>query len=197
MLSQYKKSTEKYVDHFLRFIPYVNPNTLTLLGGVISVLFFTAVMYKLYVLAIILFLGNFLDFLDGAVARKYHLQSTFGAFLDSTVDRFSDFLIIAALGFGNIVKWEIVLPLLLFTFLISYVRSRGELASGGKVTMNIGLIERTERLVFLFAGLLLFTIFPNIIVIHVNLAELVCLLLLVLSIYTFSQRIVFAYKTLT
>jgi len=52
--------------------------------------------------------------LDGMVARKYHKVTAYGGFLDSTMDRVADFLIITAFSFGGIVRWEIVAPLLLF-----------------------------------------------------------------------------------
>jgi Phosphatidylglycerophosphate synthase len=101
----------------------------------------------MYVLALTVFIFNAVDMLDGQVARSQNKVTPFGGFLDSTVDRFADFTIIVAFGFAEIVEWQFVLTLLLLTYLISYIRSRVELASNNKITANIGLMERTERLI--------------------------------------------------
>lgn len=195
MLSRYKSHMRPFTDTLVSFLPAMNPNTLTILGGILSVLFFVAVIDKLYLLALCIFLGNALDFLDGAMARRYNKVSAFGGFLDSTIDRISDFLIIAALAFGNVIRWEIAAPMLLFTFLISYTRARGE-AAGREITISVGLIERTERLILLFIAFLLYVFFPTTTITSLNLAEFVSILLLILSIYTFSQRMVYAYQVL-
>src|SRR5258708_36898853 len=128
MLSASKKTVEHYLNPFIKYFVAVSPNTLTLLGSIPSLLFFVFMIAHWYVLAFIALVGNGFDLIDGMVARKYHKVTKFGGFLDSTVDRIADFLIITAFGFSHIVSWQIVLPLLLFAYLTSYVRSRGELA---------------------------------------------------------------------
>ena len=151
---------------------------------------------KLYIFALLVFLFTSIDLLDGVVARAHGKVTAFGGFWDSTMDRVSDFLIITAFAFGRVVRWEIVAPLLLFSFLISYVRSRGELASNNRITFAIGLIERTERLIVLFFSLLFYMLFPFVSIFSFNFAELICLFLLVLSFVTFLQRMFYAYKNL-
>jgi len=129
------------------------------------------------------------------VARKYHKVTSFGGFLDSTMDRFADFLLITAFAFAGIVSWKIVAPFILFAYLTSYVRSRGELANP-KVSFAVGLIERSERIALIFFSLLLFIIFPTSYFFGLNIAEVTFLLLTLLSLYTVIQRIAHAYKYL-
>jgi len=148
-----------------------------------------------YLLALIALIGNSFDMLDGMVARKYRKVSAFGGFLDSTMDRVADFLIITAFAFGGIVRWEIVIPLLLFAYLTSYVRSRGELANP-KVSFAIGLVERPERLVLIFFALIFFMFFPAANLFTLNIAEVTFIFITFFSLFTVIQRITHAYRNL-
>ncbi len=143
-----------------------------------------------------MFLFNAVDLLDGMVARAQNKVSAFGGFLDSTIDRVADFIVIATFGFAGLVRWEIILPLIMFTYLISYIRSRTELAAKGKLVAAVGLVERTERLIFVFIALLLQVLWPATLVSGMNLATWTLLALLILSVYTVGQRVMFAYKKL-
>lgn len=200
MLSDKKSSVEKYIEPSIGLFKHVPPHVLTLLGSIPPLLFFVFVIMHWYVLALIAFFCNFFDFIDGMVARKYHKVTTFGSFFDSTLDRISDFFIITAFAFGGIVRWEIVAPLLLFSFLISYARGISEKLAYAKgdthTKFNIGLIERTERLIMLLAALILFILFPTSSIATFNIAEVILLILVVLSGYTAIQRILYAYKKL-
>lgn len=195
MLSYKKASVEKYLEPFVGLFKNVNPNLLTLLGSIPSLLFFVFLILHWYLLAVIAFIGNIFDLMDGMIARKYNKVTAFGGFLDSTLDRVSDFFLITAFAFAGIVRWEIAAPLLLFSFLISYTRSRGELANP-HVSFAVGLIERTERLILTIAALILFILFPNFIFQTLNIAEIVFAILAALSGYTFIQRVMHAYRKL-
>ncbi len=195
MLSAYKPTAEKYLRPFIQYFSKVSPNTLTLLGSIPPVLFFVFMIYHWYILALIALVGNGLDMLDGMVARKYHKVTQFGGFLDSTMDRVADFLIITAFAFAHIVSWKIVAPFLLFAYLTSYVRSRGELANP-KVSFAMGIIERPERLVLVFVTLTLYIIFPSATFMELNIASIIFIFILLLSFYTVFQRIAHAYKNL-
>jgi len=195
MLSSKKSTVEAYLHPIVKYLSHANPNTLTLLGSIPPLLFFVCILYHSYILALIAFVGNGFDMLDGMVARKYHKVTPFGGFLDSTMDRVADFLLITAFAFGGIVRWEIVAPFLLFAYLTSYVRSRGELANP-KVSFAMGLIERPERLVLIFFALLLYILFPTITFLNLNVAEATFIFIMLLSLYTVIQRIVHAYKKL-
>ena len=196
MLTVLKPVVEKALQPVARLLKNVSPNAISLLGLLFPVLFFLCVMHKLYALALVVFIFNGVDLLDGMVARATGKVTAFGGFLDSTIDRFADFTVIAAFGFAGIVGWNVIVPLLLFSFLISYIRSRIELAAQGKISAAVGLVERTERLLTIFVALLLYMIFPHVTLWNLNLAELAMIILTVLSAYTVGQRVQFAYKKL-
>jgi phosphatidylglycerophosphate synthase len=196
MLSHKKSQIETHLEPLVGLLSKVNPNVLTLIGSIPPLLFFVFVIYKMYFLAFIALLGSAVDLLDGMVARKYNKVTNFGGFFDSIIDRVGDFLYITAFSFSGIVRWEIAAPLLLFSFMTSYIRSRAGLAANSHMEFAVGLIERPERLLFIFLSLLLFTIFPEISLNGLNLAELAFLLLTFLSFVTVIQRTIHAYKKL-
>jgi len=195
MLSAQKPLVEKYLNPLVKYLAHTSPNTLTLLGSIPPLLFFVFMLYHWFFWALIALIGNGFDLIDGMVARKYHKVTNFGGFLDSTVDRVADFLLITAFAFSGIVGWEIVAPFFLFAYLTSYVRSRGELANP-KVSFAVGLIERPERLVLIFVSLLIYTLFPSITFFSLNIAEVSFIFIAILSLYTVIQRIAHAYKNL-
>lgn len=200
MLSDQKPLVEKVLNPLVPFLAKANPNVLTLVGSIPPLLFFVFVVSQQYWLALLAFLGNVFDMVDGMIARKYHKVTAFGSFFDSTMDRISDFFIITAFAFGGIVRWEIIAPLLMFSFLISYARGTSEKIAYAnhdtKTKFNVGLIERTERLVITVLALILYMIFPQYTFSGLNLAEIVLGILVILSGYTSYQRIMYAKKKL-
>src|SRR5258708_31469186 len=129
MLSQRKQSLEHYFSPLIVYLSTVNPNVLTFVGLLPSILFFIFIVLHMYLPAAIAFLGNIFDVLDGMVARNYNKTTALGGFLDTPFVRVSAFFIIAAFAFSGIARFEIVITLLFTSFLISYMRSRGELAN--------------------------------------------------------------------
>ena len=197
MLSIIKPKTEKLLQPVAHLLRHVDPNLITLLGMIFPVLFFIFVMKGWYLLALIAFVFNAVDLLDGLVARANNKVTAFGGFLDSTVDRFADFVVIVAFGFAGLVNWYIVLTLVLFTYLISYIRSRTELAAkDSNLVANVGIVERPERLITIFIGLAIYALWPNAEFIELNLASITFLVLIAGSAFTVAQRIAFAYKHL-
>jgi CDP-diacylglycerol--glycerol-3-phosphate 3-phosphatidyltransferase len=95
--------------------------------------------------------------LDGALARATDRKSAFGAFFDSTVDRYSEALILLGLllyyeRLGTM-RWEIPLVYLSIvgSLMVSYTRARAEaLGFKGKA----GLLARPERIILLAIGLI-------------------------------------------
>lgn len=195
MLSSQKKSVESVLDPLVKQLRYVNPNILTLLGSIPPILFFVFVVNHMYIAAMFTFFGNLIDLFDGMIARKYNKVTAFGGFLDSTIDRIADFFIITAFAFSGIVRWELVIPVLLFAFLTSYIRSRGELANP-KASFAVGLVERTERLILLAIALLIYAILPEVSLGQYNIAELTFIVIGFLSAVTVGQRVHYAYKHL-
>lgn len=89
------------------------------------------------------------DSLDGTMARLSGRSSDWGAFLDSTLDRFSDAAIFAGLAMWLVAEGEtlgvaLTLAALVLGQLVSYSRARAE---GLGASASVGIAERTERLV--------------------------------------------------
>lgn len=196
MLTVFKPVAERPLQPVARAFKNVNPNAISTLGVIFPLLFFLLVINHEYTWALVVYIFNWVDLLDGMVARLSKHVTKFGGFLDSTIDRFADFGVLCAFGFAFIVPWDIVVPLLMLSFAISYMRTRIEYMADGKVTASVGIIERTERLVIVFIGLLLYDIFPHVRLWHQNIMTLTMVVLLVLSAITVYQRFVFAYQKL-
>src|SRR5665213_4242543 len=133
----------------------INPNVLTAFGMVVNlwaaVLFATGMFRSA---AAVIFLAGFLDMLDGQVARREKRVTAFGAFFDSTLDRYSDM----ALYMGLLVYYAVaqrtsyvVLSAVATasSFMVSYSRARAESLIP---LCKVGFMERPERLVLLLIG---------------------------------------------
>ncbi len=161
----------------------ISPHILTLSG-----LAFTAIAsyfiytYHFFWAGVLLAIGGFFDALDGHLARKSGKVSTFGAFLDSTVDRIADFLPLSALVFvfkDDDFMLAFILMAILFSFLVSYARARAE---GLGLRCTVGFFERPERLIILIISLITGFIKIGIIVLAIG------------SFITFLQRVLYVLK---
>jgi len=83
----------------------VTPNTLTVIGLMLSILTAVIIAQGLFLAGglLVLFAGIF-DMFDGAMARARNASTTFGAFFDSTLDRYSESIILFGLLFFCIAK---------------------------------------------------------------------------------------------
>ena len=96
-----------------------------------------------------------LDMLDGALARAHGGGSVFGAVLDSVGDRAADAAVFSALvwwfsGDGdNRLLVLLALICLVLGILTSYIKARAE---GVGLSADVGIVERTERLVLVLVG---------------------------------------------
>ncbi len=105
---------------------------------------------------IVLVLMGSSDIVDGEIAKISGRTTRFGAILDSTFDRYTDFLLLCGLGIRfwllNEPWWILITALALMgTFQVSYVKARAE---GKGWTCPIGLMQRSERLILIGLGLL-------------------------------------------
>jgi len=133
----------------------INPNLLTFLGLVVN--FGAAASFAVGNFrtgAIIIFMAGFLDMLDGQVARGQTLVTAFGAFYDSTLDRYADM----ALYMGLLVYYSVSgrTPYVMLaavatagSVMVSYARARAESLIP---LCKVGFMERPERLVLLIIG---------------------------------------------
>jgi CDP-diacylglycerol--glycerol-3-phosphate 3-phosphatidyltransferase len=130
----------------------VRPDTLTVIGWTLAL--GAAVLFGLgyaRLAGLVMLLGGLFDALDGAVARETNRMSSFGAFLDSTLDRLSESAVFVGLMFfyaGANRPYGALLAGVAMTFslLTSYTRARAE---GLNISCEVGLLERAGRVVIL------------------------------------------------
>ncbi|MBI5101604.1 MAG: CDP-alcohol phosphatidyltransferase family protein [Nitrospirae bacterium] len=156
-----------------------SPNSLTVTGFIITIFASFVLVSDLFIGGILILIGGAFDIMDGVVARVSDRTSSFGAFLDSVLDRYSDAAMFLGVSFyylkrGNIYGVCLGLAVLIGAFLISYARARAE---GLGIGCKVGVMERPERMIVLVTGLLTGMLIP------------VLWLLLVLTHYTAVQRI--------
>jgi CDP-diacylglycerol--glycerol-3-phosphate 3-phosphatidyltransferase len=136
----------------------ISPNAVTVGGFVGTCAAAVAAAAQQWLLAGILVLAfGIFDLFDGAVARATGRVSKFGAFLDSTLDRTGENLVLAGIAVGAAVSnfqpgVALAVLALAFASVVTYTRARAE-AVGLKG--EVGIAPRPERLVVLSAGLIL------------------------------------------
>jgi CDP-diacylglycerol--glycerol-3-phosphate 3-phosphatidyltransferase len=136
-----------------------------------------------------LILAGVCDILDGDVARRRGVVSSFGAFIDSTLDRVTEFAY-----FGGIILYvvnrpggfhdyevAVVIVALAGSVLTSYARARAE---GLGMECKVGVMERPERIILLAVGLFL----------GYHVLRIVMTILAAASMLTFLHRVVHVYR---
>ena len=165
----------------------IHPNTLTLIGVLINVGAAFALAKDHFLLAgVIMIVANIFDFIDGKVAHITGKQSEFGAFWDSTLDRFSDLALFTGLiwlyaDLGRNGYVLITTLTLIFSIMTSYARARAECLID---KCKVGFMERPERIVLFMIGA--FT----------NRMAGVLWVVLILSIVAVANRIYYTYLAL-
>src|SRR4029434_5192469 len=133
----------------------IHPNTLTLIGVIINVGAAWALGFGRFMLAfVIMLVANIFDFIDGKVAHLTNTVSEFGAFWDSTLDRFSDLALITGLIFlysklGRSDYVMVAALTLIFSIMTSYARARAESLVH---RCKVGFMERPERIGLFLIG---------------------------------------------
>ncbi len=96
----------------------------------------------------LVFMSGLADVFDGEVARATNVADKRGAFLDSTLDRFSEFFAFVGLGYFFAAGWQVVAVLTALggSLLVSYTRARGESVG---VLCKVGIMQRAERMLLL------------------------------------------------
>ncbi len=135
----------------------LTPNAISMTGLVGNLIAAGLVTQEEFFLAGIAFiLGSVMDTLDGRYSRMSGKGTPFGAFLDSSLDRMEEGIVLAAVGAyfatqGDQLAVAAVVAAVLFSLMVSYTRARAE-ALG--VECKVGIATRPVRVVILSAGLL-------------------------------------------
>ncbi|MGZ4195565.1 MAG: CDP-alcohol phosphatidyltransferase family protein [Solirubrobacteraceae bacterium] len=134
----------------------LTPNAISLTGFALNLAAAALVVGRLFFLAGIAFIvGSIMDTLDGRYSRMSGKGTPFGAFLDSTLDRLEEGIVLTAVGayFASRhmeVATAATVAAVLFSLMVSYTRARAE-ALG--VACKVGLATRPVRVVILSVGL--------------------------------------------
>jgi CDP-diacylglycerol--glycerol-3-phosphate 3-phosphatidyltransferase len=185
IIKQIKPVFEEKISPVIDLLHRINisPNFITA-SGLLLILIGSFFLYqKDYLTAGLLILaGNLCDALDGALARKHKKITKFGAFIDSVVDRLSDFfpLMAVALIFrGDSLLLSATLLAVVSSFMVSYTRARAE---GLGIECKVGIFERAERSIVL------------IIAVFTGFLEIAVFIILIGSTITAIQRVVCFYR---
>ena len=141
----------------------VSPNAVTVAGTVgvlVGALGFGARGHLVAGALIVTFFA-LTDMLDGTMARMSGGPTRFGALLDSSMDRIADGAVFGAVTYWLATRgdrWGVVAALICLVggHIVSYVKARAE---GLGMTANVGIAERTERLITVGVGGLLTGLF--------------------------------------
>jgi len=165
----------------------IHPNILTFVGVLINAAAAIALgMGKFVTAGVIMVVANIFDFIDGKVAVELRAVSAFGGFWDSVIDRFSDISLFIGLIFlyshlGRTGYVMVAALAMMFAIMTSYTRARAESLIP---RCKVGFMERPERIVLFMIGA--FT----------NRMAAVMWVILVLSIFTVADRIIYTYREL-
>lgn len=138
----------------------VSPDAVTIVGTAATVAGSVGLLATghFVVGAAVVTLAVLTDALDGTMARLRGGSSRWGAFLDSALDRIADGAVFASLAYwyatggGSDVLCAVALFCLVSGGVTSYVKAR---AQSLDMTCDVGIVERTERLVLALAGVAL------------------------------------------
>lgn len=150
----------------------IHPHVLSITGFILSVV--AGAIYStgsFFWAAWVVVLAGTCDALDGQIARQTQKSSPFGAFFDSTLDRYSDMFLFIGLAYyfaGGVIlsefpnpgqgreasPWTVVIIILAIvgSFMVSYTRARAE---GLGLECKKGMMQRPERITLLVIGSLL------------------------------------------
>ena len=162
----------------------ISPNQLTVLGFIASLASACAFFSSLQLWGgAILLLSGFFDIIDGAVARASGKVTKWGGVLDSTLDRYSDLVILGAILISGLCDPITGVMAMIGSVMVSYVRAKGDL-EGVKMT-SVGIMERAERMVILAIAAI------------VGYTWVAVLILAVLTHVTVAQRLYHVKKSLS
>ncbi len=187
----FNKLSEVLGKSFSKLCPY--PNLWTVFAVFPALLTFYFLLNQRFLLAAVSFIVTAtVDLIDGAVARKTHRVTIFGAYLDTVADRFTEFIVLAGLYFVNypdfIFSTKIWVFLLLFgSIMTTYVKAAAFEKKVVKDEIRGGILERGERMIMLFL-IIFFSMF------NLDYSAVLLAITAIASLFTVLQRFFIALK---
>lgn len=161
VLEKNKKFIRKKTRYITVFLgKFFSPNQLTFLSLVFSM--FCSIFYSLDYLVIgVVFaaLTGFFDVFDGMVARDKSVSSRFGDFLDHTIDRVADAIVLMGVSFSSYVDLRIGFLAVVGVLMTGYVGTQAEAVSGERIYR--GLTSRADIFFLIALGSILTFLFSN------------------------------------
>ncbi|UJA18866.1 CDP-alcohol phosphatidyltransferase family protein [Thermoleophilia bacterium SCSIO 60948] len=167
----------------------LTPNMISIAGLIGNLLAAALILMREFELAGLAFIiGSVMDTLDGRYSRMSGKGTLFGAFLDSTLDRIEEGVVLAAIAWhfaegGDAVPASLCLVAAVGSLIVSYTRARAE-ALG--IECKVGLATRPVRVVILSVGLVLA---EGALINGVDLLPASIYVLVALTVFTAAQRI--------
>jgi CDP-diacylglycerol--glycerol-3-phosphate 3-phosphatidyltransferase len=137
---------------------HVSPDAVTYLGLVLTVgVAVLAALGEIRWAGLAYIVAAVCDALDGTLARVSGKGSRFGAFLDSTIDRFEESIVFVGLSvhyaqIGGVVEVPLILVVAIASLMVSYTRARAEAVG---VSCTVGFMTRVPRVAIMIVGMLL------------------------------------------
>jgi archaetidylinositol phosphate synthase len=139
----------------------ISPNSWTILV-IVPTLFslYYLLGRQFLVAAAFLIISAFIDFIDGSVARVMGKVTKLGAYLDTIMDRYVEAIILVGLLFVGLPDFYLSSTVWIFLFLLgsmmtTYTKAAAKEKELSDKEITGGLLERGERLIILFVGILL------------------------------------------
>jgi len=156
------RAGQRIIDAMVRWLAHghINPNILTVVGVAINV--GSGVLFgvgQFFWAGVVLIIANLFDMLDGQVARMSGRVTSFGGFLDSSLDRFSDMVVFVGLmvfyardtEFHSTLNVFLAGAGLMGSVMVSYASARAESMIP---KCDVGFLRRPERVVLFIIGAL-------------------------------------------
>ncbi len=166
-LERYRSTVAPYLDRWAGGFLSWSPNRLSWTSVSLSIL--AALTYALLpeargllpaalpvlllAIALLIFLSGVFDVLDGYVARKRHLDSRAGDFLDHVLDRYADLALLLGIAASGLADPVLCLLALATLLLVSYMGTQAQAVGAGR--LYGGLLGRADRLILLSGSALL------------------------------------------
>jgi CDP-diacylglycerol--glycerol-3-phosphate 3-phosphatidyltransferase len=196
-LKVFRDPVYRIIDPVVRWLirMKVHPNAISTMGFVATVM--AGLFYHqdhVRTAGLLVLLGGIIDIFDGQVARESGLESKFGAFYDSTLDRLSEVVVFVGLAslyntfradVEDVAMVYVILMALGGSLMVSYTRARAE---GLGLDCKVGLMQRAERVVLLGLGSAIFGLAWDGLVL-----DLIIIIVAVFTNLTAIQRIVWVY----
>jgi CDP-diacylglycerol--glycerol-3-phosphate 3-phosphatidyltransferase len=197
-LKVFREPAYRIIDPLVRLLIRwkVHPNAISSVGFVATLV--AGLLYHqdhVRTAGFMILMGGVVDIFDGRVARESGLESKFGAFYDSTLDRLSEVVMFVGLvslyntirgGLDDVAMVYVILLALGGSLMVSYTRARAE---GLGLDCKVGLMQRAERIVLLGLGSLIFGLAWDGIVL-----DIIIIIVAVLTNLTAIQRIIWVYQ---